>query len=93
MVINQNSTKKSVKFSIAFSNIPVHSKIFTEQPFVSEDFALKELIKECPPLPHKSFRVAQRASAKKIKNSAFKAGASLSLSTMKLQSVLLQPKK
>jgi len=48
MVINQNSTKKSMKFSIAFSNIPVHSKIFTEQSFVSEDFALKELIKECP---------------------------------------------
>ncbi|SHM75793.1 IS4 family transposase [Chryseobacterium polytrichastri] len=48
MVINQNSTKKSVKFSMAFSNIPIHSKIFTEQSFVSEDFALKELIKECP---------------------------------------------
>jgi len=48
MIINQNSTKKSVKFSIAFSNIPIHSKIFTEQAFVSEDFALKELIKECP---------------------------------------------
>jgi hypothetical protein len=48
MVINQNSTKKSVKFSMAFSNIPTHSKIFTEQSFVSEDFALKELIKECP---------------------------------------------
>jgi hypothetical protein len=33
---------------MAFSNIPTHSKIFTEQSFVSEDFALKELIKECP---------------------------------------------
>jgi IS4 transposase len=28
--------------------VPVHSKIFTEQKFVSEDFALKELINECP---------------------------------------------
>ncbi|WP_269235203.1 hypothetical protein [Flavobacterium flavigenum] len=47
MQINKQGDKKFVKFSIAFSNIPVHSKIFTEQPFVSEDFALKELIKEC----------------------------------------------
>lgn len=31
-----------------FSNIHIHSKIFTEQLFVSEDFALKELINECP---------------------------------------------
>ena len=48
MTINQKGDKKYVKFSIAFSNIPIHSKIFTEQSFVSEDFALKELIKECP---------------------------------------------
>nr|WP_315258551.1 IS4 family transposase [uncultured Flavobacterium sp.] len=48
MQINKQGDKKFVKFSIAFSNIPVHSKIFTEQSFVSEDFALKELIKECP---------------------------------------------
>ncbi|GGF30298.1 IS4 family transposase [Flavobacterium limi] len=48
MQINKQGNKKFVKFSIAFSNIPVHSKIFTEQSFVSEDFALKELIKECP---------------------------------------------
>ncbi len=47
MLINQNNTKKSIKFSVAFSNIPIHSKIFTEQAFVSEDFALKELIQEC----------------------------------------------
>jgi IS4 transposase len=33
---------------MAFSNVPIHSKIFTEQSFVSEDFALKELINECP---------------------------------------------
>jgi Transposase DDE domain len=48
MTINQKVDKKHIKFSIAFSNIPIHSKIFTEQSFVSEDFALKELIKECP---------------------------------------------
>lgn len=48
MTINQKGDKKYIKFSIAFSNIPIHSKIFTEQSFVSEDFALKELIKECP---------------------------------------------
>jgi hypothetical protein len=48
MQINKQGDKKFVKFSIAFSNIPIHSKIFTEQSFVSEDFALKELIKECP---------------------------------------------
>ena len=33
---------------MAFSNVPVHSKIFTQQEFVSEDFALKELINQCP---------------------------------------------
>lgn len=48
MQINQKGDKKYVKFSIAFSNVPIHSKIFTEQAFVSEDFALKELINECP---------------------------------------------
>jgi hypothetical protein len=48
MQINQKGEKKFVKFSVAFSNIPIHSKIFTEQSFVSEDFALKELIRECP---------------------------------------------
>ncbi|MCH4831172.1 transposase [Flavobacterium columnare] len=48
MQINKQGDKKSIKFSIAFSNIPVHSKIFTKQSFVSEDFALKELINECP---------------------------------------------
>lgn len=48
MTINQKGDKKFVKFSMAFSNIPIHSRIFTEQSFVSEDFALKELIKECP---------------------------------------------
>ena len=48
MTINQKGDKKYIKFSIAFSNIPVHSKIFTEQAFVSEDFALKELINDCP---------------------------------------------
>lgn len=48
MQINKQGDKKFVKFSIAFSNIPIHSRIFTEQSFVSEDFALKELIKECP---------------------------------------------
>jgi hypothetical protein len=48
MSINQKGDKKFVKFSMAFSNVPIHSKIFTEQSFVSEDFALKELINECP---------------------------------------------
>lgn len=48
MQINQKGNKKYVKFSMAFSNVPVYSKIFTEQRFVSEDFALKELINECP---------------------------------------------
>lgn len=48
MQINKQGDKKFIKFSIAFSNVPVHSKIFTDQSFVSEDFALKELIKECP---------------------------------------------
>lgn len=48
MTINQKGEKKFIKFSMAFSNVPIHSKIFTEQSFVSEDFALKELINECP---------------------------------------------
>lgn len=48
MTINKKGDKKFVKFSMAFSNVPIHSKIFTKQSFVSEDFALKELIKECP---------------------------------------------
>ena len=47
MRINKQGDKRFVKFSMAFSNVPVHSKIFTEQGFVSEDFALKELINEC----------------------------------------------
>jgi hypothetical protein len=29
-----------------FSNVPIHSRIITEQLFVSEDFALKKLINE-----------------------------------------------
>ncbi len=48
MQINKQGDKRFIKFSMAFSNVPIHSKIFTEQAFVSEDFALKELIKECP---------------------------------------------
>jgi hypothetical protein len=48
MQMNQKEDKKYVKFSMAFSNVAVHSKIFTQQAFVSEDLALKELIKECP---------------------------------------------
>lgn len=48
MQINQRGDKKFVKFSMAFSNVPIHSKVFTEQAFVSEDFALKDLINECP---------------------------------------------
>ena len=48
MTINKKGDKKYIKFSMAFSNVPVHSKIFTEQAFVSEDFALKELINDCP---------------------------------------------
>jgi hypothetical protein len=48
MKLNKKGDKKYVKFSIAFSNVPIHSKIFTEQQFLSEEFALKELIKECP---------------------------------------------
>ena len=48
MQMNQKEDKKYVKFSMAFSNVPVHSKIFIQQEFVSEDLALKELIKECP---------------------------------------------
>lgn len=48
MQINKQGDKKFIKFSMAFSNVPVHSKIFTDQSFVSEDFALKELIQECP---------------------------------------------
>lgn len=48
MKLNKKGDKKYVKFSMAFSNVPIHSKIFTEQQFLSEEFALKELIKECP---------------------------------------------
>ncbi|MFK7002232.1 DUF4372 domain-containing protein, partial [Flavobacterium oreochromis] len=48
MQINKQGDKRFVKFSMAFSNVPIHSKIFTEQAFVSEDFALKDLINECP---------------------------------------------
>ncbi len=48
MKLNKKGDKKYIKFSMAFSNVPIHSKIFTEQQFLSEDFALKELINECP---------------------------------------------
>ncbi|QYS85995.1 IS4 family transposase [Flavobacterium oreochromis] len=51
MQINKQGDKRFVKFSMAFSNVPIHSKIFTEQAFVSEDFALKDLINECPLSP------------------------------------------
>ncbi|TSE09811.1 IS4 family transposase [Aquimarina algiphila] len=47
MRINKKGSKKYVKFSMAFSNIPLHSEIFMQQRFVSEDFALKELINQC----------------------------------------------
>lgn len=59
MSINKKGDKKFVKFSIAFSNVPIHSKIFTQQSFVSEDFALKELINECP-LSHDNILVFDR---------------------------------
>lgn len=48
MKLNKKGDKKYIKFSMAFSNVPIHSKIFTKQQFLSEEFALKELIKECP---------------------------------------------
>jgi hypothetical protein len=48
MKLNKKGDKKYVKFSMAFSNVPIHSKIFTEQQFLSEEFALKELINEYP---------------------------------------------
>ncbi|MCW2121127.1 transposase [Flavobacterium sp. 7A] len=48
MKLNKKGDKKYIKFSMAFSNVPIHSKIFTEQQFLSEDFALRELINECP---------------------------------------------
>lgn len=48
MKLNKKGDKKYIKFSMAFSNVPIHSKIFTEQQFLSEEFALKELINECP---------------------------------------------
>lgn len=47
MQINKKGDKRYIKFSIAFSQIPIHSKVFTEQSFISEDFALKTLIQEC----------------------------------------------
>lgn len=47
MKVNPQGDKRYIKFSMAFSNVPVHSKIFTEQKFVSEDLALRELINEC----------------------------------------------
>lgn len=48
MKINHKGDKKYIKFSMAFTNVPIHSKIFVDRKFLSEDFALKELIKECP---------------------------------------------
>lgn len=47
MQINKKGDKKYLKFSMAFSNVPIESKIFTEQKFISEDFALKDLINNC----------------------------------------------
>jgi len=37
-----------IKFSVAFSSVPVKSKLFTQRVYSSEDVALKELIVECP---------------------------------------------
>ncbi len=39
---------KGIKFSVAFSSVPVKSKLFTQRVYSSEDIALKELILDCP---------------------------------------------
>ena len=44
MRLNKKGDKRYVKFSMSFSNIPLSSKIFTEQRFLSEDIALREAI-------------------------------------------------
>jgi len=44
MKLNKKGDKRYVKFSMSFSNVPLSSKIFTEQRFLSEDIALREAI-------------------------------------------------
>lgn len=47
MQINKKGSKRYLKFSMAFSNVPLHSELFMQQRFISEDVALKELIGQC----------------------------------------------
>jgi len=44
MKLNKKGDKRYLKFSMSFSNVPLSSKIFTEQRFLSEDNALREAI-------------------------------------------------
>lgn len=45
MKLNKKGDKKYVKFSMAFSNVPIHSKIFTEQQFLSPRWRERNVIK------------------------------------------------
>lgn len=47
--VSSSNNVKGVKFSIAFSSIPIKSKLFLSPQYSSEEIALKELITACNP--------------------------------------------
>lgn len=45
--VGSSNHVKGVKYSIAFSGVPITSKVFLERVYASEEVALKELIQDC----------------------------------------------
>lgn len=47
--VGSSTNVKGVKFSIAFSSVPIKSKVLLSPQYSSEEIALKELISDCNP--------------------------------------------
>ncbi|RRN06280.1 IS4 family transposase [Bibersteinia trehalosi] len=47
--VGSSNNVKGIKYSIAFSSVPIKSKLFLLPQYSSEDVALKELINDCNP--------------------------------------------
>lgn len=46
--VGSSDNVKGIKYSVAFSGVPITSKVFLERVYASEEVALKELIQDCP---------------------------------------------
>ncbi|STO55479.1 Transposase [Canicola haemoglobinophilus] len=46
--VGSSDNVKGIKYSVAFSGVPIMSKVFRERIYASEEVALKELILDCP---------------------------------------------